>query len=119
MSTFERAVTETGDVDPGYLGLYVVMAVVLGAIPAALVLALVHLVIGKDHPLDLLGIAAVISAAGVAFGGAAAGVGLFRRGDQPHPNTITTTATQQTVQQTVPPAPVPVTAQPPPEHPYG
>lgn len=86
MSVFRSAVTgEDGEVDAGYLGLFVIMVIVLGAIPAALVLAAVHLAIGKDHPLDLVGVAAVISAAGIAFGTASAGVGLFRRGDQPRP----------------------------------
>jgi hypothetical protein len=93
---FRSAITGSDNtVDPGYLGLYVVMCVVLGAIPVALLLVAVRMFIAADHPLDLLGLAAIISAAGVTFGSAAVGVGVFRRGDQPHPNTFTS-STQQT-----------------------
>ena len=89
---FRSAVTGSdGTIDPGYLGLYVVMLLSLGSIPTAFLLAAVRMFILPDHPLDLVGIAAVIGGAGGAFGGAAAGVGLFRAGDKDRP---------------VPPAPV-------------
>lgn len=83
MSIFDRTVTETGDIDPGYLGMLVGLCVLLGAVPCALILAGVHLAIGKDHPLDLVGVAAIIGAAGTAFGLIATGVGVFRRSGQP------------------------------------
>ena len=93
---FRSAITGSdGSVDPGYLGLYMVMLVVLGAIPSALLLVTIRMFLVADHPLDLTGIAAIIGAAGVTFGSAAVGVGVFRRGDQPHPNTFTS-STQQT-----------------------
>jgi uroporphyrinogen-III decarboxylase len=57
-----------------------------------------------EHPLDLVGVAAIIGAAGVTFGSAAVGVGVFRRGDQPHPNTQITSAQQTTTTVTQPEA---------------
>jgi hypothetical protein len=102
-SIFRSAVTgDDGSIDPGYLGLYAVMLTVLGAIPMTLILALVRLIIGRDHPLDLVGVAAVIASAGAAFGTAAGGVGLFRMGDKPHPNTQITSAQQTTTTVTQP-----------------
>jgi hypothetical protein len=98
MSVFRSAITGSdGTVDPGYLGLYIVMLVCLGTIPATLTLVAVRLLMLPDHPLDLTGIAAIIAAAGGCFGAAATGVGIFRWGDRPHPNTVTTTAAQTTV----------------------
>lgn len=98
-SIFRSAVTSSEDnsIDPGYLGLYAVMLVVLGAIPVSLLLAMVRLIVADDHPLDLVGIAAVIASAGAAFGTAAGGVGLFRMGDKPHPNTVIETSHKETV----------------------
>jgi hypothetical protein len=97
-SIFRSAVTGTdGTIDPGYLGLFVVMLMVLGTIPGAMFLAAVRMYLDPAHPLDLTGIAAVIAAAGASFGTAAGGVGLFRMGDKPHADTTTTTATQTTV----------------------
>lgn len=76
---------EDGTVDPGYLGLFVVMWMILGTIPVALILIAVRMFLIAEHPLDLVGLAAIIGAAGTAFGAAAVGVGVFRRGDQPRP----------------------------------
>lgn len=88
-SIFRSAITGDDDsVDPGYLGLYAVMLTVLGAIPFTLILALIRLFLAEGNPLDLVGVAAVIASAGAAFGTAAGGVGLFRMGDKPRPNTI-------------------------------
>jgi hypothetical protein len=102
---FRSAVTGSdGTVDPGYLGLYVVMCTVLGAIPFALLLVAVRMFMVAEHPLDLVGVAAIIGAAGVTFGSAAVGVGVFRRGDQPHPNTQITSAQQTTTTVTQPEA---------------
>lgn len=110
-SIFRSAITdENGDVDAGYLGLYVVMLLVLGTIPSTILLAVVRMMIAKDNPLDLVGIAAVIGAAGAAFGTAAAGVGIFRVGDKPRapaPASVTKTESKtETV--TVAPAAQPV-----------
>lgn len=104
-SVFRSAVTgDDGTVDPGYLGLYMVMMVVLGSIPATLFLAGVRLAIAPDHPLDLVGVAAVIASAGAAFGTAAGGVGLFRLGDKPRPNTVISSS-HQTTEAVTEPAP--------------
>lgn len=103
-SIFRSAITGDDDtVDAGYLGLYAVMVVVLGAIPATLLLALVRLILGTDHPLDLVGVAAVIASAGAAFGTAAGGVGLFRMGDKPRANTTIEEAHQTKTTVTDPP----------------
>jgi hypothetical protein len=67
-----------------------------------LLLAAIRMTIAKDHPFDLVGIAAVIASAGAAFGTAAGGVGLFRMGDKPHPNTTIATAQQTTTTVTQP-----------------
>lgn len=94
-SVFRSAITgDDGEVDAGYLGLYVVTAIVLGAIPSAILLAAVRMFLTPDHALDLVGIAAVIGAAGTCYGVAAGGVGLFRMGDKPRPGTATTTVQQ-------------------------
>ncbi len=71
-----------GQVDAGYLGLYVVTVLVLGSIPSAILLITARMLMIADHPLDLTGLAAVIGAAGVCYGSAAGGVGLFRMGDK-------------------------------------
>lgn len=99
MSIFRSAIQgDDGQVDAGYLGLYAVMVLMLGAIPSAIVLVAIRLVVVAEHPLDLLGLAAVIAAAATGFGTAAAGVGLFRAGDKPHAQaaSTTTTRTQET-----------------------
>jgi hypothetical protein len=80
------------------------MCTVLGAIPFALLLVAVRMFMVAEHPLDLVGVAAIIGAAGVTFGSAAVGVGVFRRGDQPHPNTQITSAQQTTTTVTQPEA---------------
>jgi hypothetical protein len=82
-SVFRSAVTgPDGEVDAGYLGMYMIGVTILGAIPVALGLAAVRMFLVADHPLDLVGVAAIIGAAGGCFGAAAAGVGLFRAGDR-------------------------------------
>jgi hypothetical protein len=104
-SIFRSAITdEHGDVDAGYLGLYVVIVIILGSIPAAIVLATIRMFILPDHPLDLVGIGAVIAGAGAAFGTAAAGVGLFRAGDKPRAGTETQTITATSTTSTPAPA---------------
>jgi hypothetical protein len=102
-SLFRDAVTENGPVDPGYLGLYVAAVMTLGSIPVALILVGIRMGMLADHPLDLVGIAAIIGAAGTAFGVAATGVGLFRKGDKPNPNTTTSIAQQSTTTTVAPP----------------
>lgn len=100
---------EDGTVDPGYLGLFVVMWMILGTIPIALILIGVRMFIITEHPLDLVGLAAIIGAAGTAFGAAAVGVGVFRRGDQPHASVATTTTTTTA---STPAVPIPVAITP-------
>ena len=81
--TFRSAIQgDDGEVDAGYLGLYIVMWLALGSIPMTFILIVLRLILTEDHALDLTGIAAVIGAAGVCFGSAAGGVGIFRAGDK-------------------------------------
>jgi hypothetical protein len=94
MSVFRSAVTgEDGSIDPGYLGLYVVMLIVLGAIPSAIVLTGIAMFYSPGHKLDLVGLGAVIAAATAGFGTAAGGVGLFRMGDKSHAPAAATSST--------------------------
>ena len=82
---FRSAITgDDGSVDPGYLGLYAIMVTILGVIPVSLLLAGMRMFLVDGHPLDLVGVAAVIGGAGAAFGTAAGGVGVFRMGDKTH-----------------------------------
>lgn len=99
-ATFHSAVRgPDGSVDPGYLGLYMVMVVCLGVIPMAFLLVAIKMFLEPGHPLDLGGLAAVIAAAGACFGTAATGVGIFRWGDRPTAGTTTTaTMSQSTVE---------------------
>lgn len=85
---------DDGTVDPGYLGLFAVVLLVLGTIPCAILLVSVRMFLVADHALDLVGLAAVIGASGAAFGTAAGGVGLFRLGDKPHATTVSTSSQQ-------------------------
>lgn len=82
-SIFRSAITgEDGSVDPGYLGLYVVLGIVLGVIPFSCAALFLRMLLLPDHPLDLVGLAAVVAASTAGFGAAASGVGLFRMGDK-------------------------------------
>jgi hypothetical protein len=107
MSVFRSAVTgEDGSVDPGYLGLYVVMLIVLGAIPSAIVLTGIAMFYSPGHKLDLVGLGAVIAAATAGFGTAAGGVGLFRMGDKSHApaaasSSTTTIGADQSIRQEI------------------
>jgi hypothetical protein len=86
---FRSAVSLTDtSVDPGYLGLFAVMLLCLGIIPGAFILIGLRLWLVADHPLDLVGLAAVIAAACAGFGTAATGVGIFRKLDKTN-NTTT------------------------------
>lgn len=83
MNVFQSTVTGSdGTVDPGYLGLFAVIVLILGMIPCAFVLAALRMFLEPGHPLDLVGLGAIIAGAGAAFGTAAGGVGLFRFGDK-------------------------------------
>ena len=83
MSIFRSAIAGSdGAVDAGYLGLFVVMLLVLGTIPSAIIMVAVRMWLTPADPIDLTGLAAIVGAAGAAFGTAAAGVGLFRAGDK-------------------------------------
>jgi len=83
VSVFRSAIEgKDGAVDAGYLGLYLVGVLILGAIPFTFALVAVRMFLVAGYPLDLAGVAAVIGAAGVCFGAAATGVGVFRVGDK-------------------------------------
>jgi len=100
LKTFHSAIRGAdGTVDPGYLGLYMVMVVCLGVIPMAVLLVAGRMFLEPGHPLDLGGLAAVIAAAGACFGTAATGVGIFRWGDRPAAGTATTATISQSVVQ--------------------
>ncbi len=105
-ATFHSAVRgPDGTVDPGYLGLYMVMVISLGVIPVSVLLVAARMLLEPGHPLDLGGLAGVIAASGACFGTAATGVGIFRWGDKDRPapgTTTTTSASQQSTTQVVP-----------------
>lgn len=106
MSVFRSAIeSPEGGVDAGYLGLYAVGATILGTIPFCLILVAVRMFVVDGHPLDLVGVAALIGAACVGFGTAAGGVGLFRAGDKPHVPMVTSSAQ---ISAPADPAPAPI-----------
>jgi len=71
-----------GEVDAGYLGLLMVGLTSLGVLPVSLTLMLLRMFLEPGHPLDLVGLAAVVGSSGGCFAAAAAGVGAFRAGDK-------------------------------------
>jgi hypothetical protein len=83
ISIFQSAIRGAdGEVDAGYLAMYVVTMIVLGAIPAMVVCAIVSAVFGAEHRFDAqalgIGIGSVCGGYGVALGA----VGLFKAGDK-------------------------------------
>lgn len=83
MSIFQSAIRgEDGEVDAGYLAMYVVTMLVLGAIPAMVIGAALAAVFSSEHHFPVqdlgVGIGAVCTGYGVALGA----VGLFRAGDK-------------------------------------
>jgi hypothetical protein len=91
MSVFRSAITDSdGSVDAGYLSLFWTMVVILNAIPCVLAMVAVKLWIDPAHPLDLSGIGLAIGGICTGFGAVCGAIGLFRAGDKPRPNTVTT-----------------------------
>lgn len=83
MSVFQSAIRgEDGEVDAGYLAMYVITMIVLGAIPAMVAGSVLAAVLSPEHRFavqDLgIGIGSVCTGYGVALGA----VGLFKAGDK-------------------------------------
>jgi hypothetical protein len=105
---FRSAVTgDDGEVDAGYLAMYVITAIVAGAIPVMCVAAVIAMVLATDHKFSAqelgIGIGSVCTGLGVAIGA----VGAFRMGDKPHAGTVVTASSSES-SQTVTPAGAPI-----------
>lgn len=92
-SVFRSAIEgEDGQVDAGYLGLYVVMCTTMGAAVAITLAGMYSVYIKPDTAAAVIqAIGVAIVSCGTAFGASAGAVGLFRMGDKPHAGTTTTT----------------------------
>lgn len=83
MSVFQSAIRdESGEVDAGYLAMYVVTMIVLGAIPAMVAGSLISALMGADHRFDVQGLGIGIGSVCTGYGVALGAVGLFRMGDK-------------------------------------
>lgn len=82
-SIFLSAITDSdGEVDSGYLGGYIVTFLVLGAIPFMVLGAFVSMVWAPEHKFPAQELGVGIGAVVGGYGGAMAGVGVFKRGDK-------------------------------------
>lgn len=80
---FQSAIRgEDGEVDPGYFAMYVITMIVLGAIPAMVLVSIASAIFSQDHHFDAqalgIGIGSVCTGYGVALGA----VGMYRMGDK-------------------------------------
>lgn len=96
MSVFRSAIQgDDGEVDPGYLAMYVVMAVVAGAIPVMCIGTIAEMIFSAEHHFhgqDLgIGIGSVCTGLGVAVGA----VGAFRLGDKPRVGVVQTSQSKE------------------------
>lgn len=83
MSVFQSAIRgEDGEVDAGYLAMYVVTMIVLGAIPAMVAGSLVVALLGHEHHFDVQGLGVGIGSVCGGYGVALGAVGLFKAGDK-------------------------------------
>jgi hypothetical protein len=81
-NVFRAAIVDrNGDVNVAYLGMFILIALIIGAIPMAFALAALRMFLDPAHPLDLGGLGTIIGAAGVCFGAAATGTAMFQWGD--------------------------------------
>ena len=102
-SIFRSAVTgEDGEIDAGYLAMFVIMAVVAAAIPFMCIATIVAMVLTTDHHFSAqelgIGIGSVCTGLGVAIGA----VGAFRMGDKPRAGTVTTESSSKSSQTALP-----------------
>lgn len=89
VSIFRSAITNNeGDVDSGYLALFVLMTMVTGAIPLMCIGAFIAMWIGADHKFAVQDLGIGIGAVCGGFATAIGAVGLFRMGDKPVPTTM-------------------------------
>jgi hypothetical protein len=107
-SVFRAAIHPTDQtVDPGYLALFWIMAVVITAIPFMCIFTMVAMFLDPEHRFlvqDLgIGVGSVCTGFGVAVGA----VGAFRMGDKDRPGTSSTTTTTTKVAAIREPAPPP------------
>jgi hypothetical protein len=83
VSVFQSAIRgEDGEVDTGYLAMYVVTMIVLGAIPAMVAGALLSAALGTEHHFDAQGLGIGIGGVCTGYGVALGAVGLFKAGDK-------------------------------------
>jgi hypothetical protein len=82
-SVFRSAITDdAGEVDAGYLAMYVITMIVLGAIPAMVVGTLIAMWLSPEHRFEVQGLGVGIGSVCGGYGMALGAVGLFRAGDK-------------------------------------
>jgi hypothetical protein len=82
-SVFQSAIRGAdGEVDAGYLAMYVVTMIVLGAIPAMVVGEIAATVFSAEHHFNSQGLGIGIGSVCGGYGVALAAVGLFKAGDK-------------------------------------
>lgn len=97
---FRNAITEADgvSVNVGYLALFWLLIVVLGAIPLMIVLAFLQLIYSDDHRVDVQQLGVAIGAVCTGFGAALGALGLFLMGDRrPQVPSTSVSMTQTTV----------------------
>lgn len=99
---FRSAITgEDGQVDAGYLALFWVLVLVVGAIPVMCVGTLAAMYFDAHHVFKAQELGVGIGAVCTGFAAAIGGVGLFRAGDKTHPQQPSSTTTISTPGQEV------------------
>ncbi len=83
-SIFRSAITDgNGDVDAGYLAMFALMALVVGAIPIMVIGAFLAMWFDPTHEFNVKDLGIGIGAVCGGFATAAGGIGMFRAGDKP------------------------------------
>lgn len=105
-SIFRSAVTnDDGEIDSGYLAMFVLMVMVTGSIPLMIVGALISMWLAPDHKFAVQELGFAIGAVCGGFATAIGAVGVFRMGDKDAPPVVvnkrhvppSTTTTTETV----------------------
>lgn len=85
-SVFRSAITnDDGDVDSGYLAMFVLMIMVTGAIPLMCIGAFIAMWLAPDHRFAVQDLGIGIGAVCGGFATAIGAIGVFRMGDKPTP----------------------------------
>lgn len=83
MSIFSSAITGAdGQVDAGYLAMFAVMLIVMGAVPSMCIGTFLAMWYAPDHRFDVQSLGVGIGAVCGGFATAIGAVGLFRAGDK-------------------------------------